>query len=712
MTPLKITLCDFANDLNGIDNKSIPLGIGFIAAYCKKQHGARVRVSIHRTFATFWEDVKASPPDIAGFGSYDWNYNLTLAAIRKLKKEVNPECLIVLGGANAEIDIEDNRKFLAVHSEIDYVVYGDGEKPFSGLVKNYLHLQLQSDWLSKLKSLPVDGCRTLLEGEMVCGAPFDAVMELDEIPSPYLEGLFDGLLENPVLMPIIQNIRGCPYRCRYCVSGTQYGKIRHFSLERLENEITYLRKNAQNRFLRFSDDNFGIVPHDVDVAHYVRDSFEKHQYPAGLKVYSAKKQTDRVREVGLILKPLMTYVVSFQTTTKSVLKETIRVSATHDQAVESLRFARENGLSTGTELIFGLPGESLDSWRSVINTTLSYGFDSVSMNPLWLLKGSDLNTDKGRADNQYVGKFMLAENAVTAYADLLSIERDEIAVQSKHYTFEEWKTFLKYQINVLMLSYYGYGKELIYYANNAANIRPTDLFDHVMAHPQTYPISAELVEAYVKNYTTNLFDSEMDLYNFIETNLEKFKNDKESLVRLGKSRGLYGYVVKYMLRDPEKKYLKEIKDAIIDLSGNPQTETEINFLFNLSTKMMIDPFVEFVPDLEVESKYDVRRWILEGYIGRLSDYEFPVSESIILKCRNAVTVSETIKKDRHQQRTDCFHFFRYMNSGLMRRYIVSSDVEISTSSPAEPFVREHRTVSTIPTSPALVQIGRKKQNGF
>ena len=60
-----------------------------------------------------------------------------------------------------------------------------------------------------------------------------------------------------------------------------------------------------------------------------------------LKVYSAKKQTDRTREVGLILKPLMTYCVSFQTTTKDVLKETIRVSATHKEAIDSITFARK-----------------------------------------------------------------------------------------------------------------------------------------------------------------------------------------------------------------------------------------------------------------------------------------------------------------------------------------------------------------------------------
>jgi|TARA_Y100000034_G_scaffold131156_1_gene191300 hypothetical protein len=36
MKKIKILLCDLANDLNGIDNKSIPLGVGFVAAYFVK----------------------------------------------------------------------------------------------------------------------------------------------------------------------------------------------------------------------------------------------------------------------------------------------------------------------------------------------------------------------------------------------------------------------------------------------------------------------------------------------------------------------------------------------------------------------------------------------------------------------------------------------------------------------------------------------------
>ena len=48
MKKIKISLCDLANDLNGIDNKSIPIGVGYIAAYCKKVHGDSVDIKIFK----------------------------------------------------------------------------------------------------------------------------------------------------------------------------------------------------------------------------------------------------------------------------------------------------------------------------------------------------------------------------------------------------------------------------------------------------------------------------------------------------------------------------------------------------------------------------------------------------------------------------------------------------------------------------------------
>ena len=52
---------------NGIDNKSIPIGVGFIAAYCKKIHKEAVEVKVFRTFKQFWDDARAEVESDGGY---------------------------------------------------------------------------------------------------------------------------------------------------------------------------------------------------------------------------------------------------------------------------------------------------------------------------------------------------------------------------------------------------------------------------------------------------------------------------------------------------------------------------------------------------------------------------------------------------------------------------------------------------------------------
>ena len=143
---------------------------------------------------------------------------------------------------------------------------------------------------------------------------------------------------------------------------------------------------------------------------------------------------------------------------------------------------------------------------------------------------------------------------------------------------------------------------------------------------------------------------------------------------MGQKRGLLAYIVKYILNDPENKYLNELRNAICEIDPREEVKEDLGIIFNLALKLIINPFDKvFVPDIELETKYNFKNWILEGYSKGLNFYKFDPPQKITLKCRNSYTVNETIKKDKQEKRTDCFNFFRYMNSGLMRRYIDAKD---------------------------------------
>jgi hypothetical protein len=669
---LRIYIADLANNFVEFDNKTIPIGVGYVGAYCKKRFGNQVDLQVFRTYKALRDKVQADPPDVLGLGTYDWNFNLSNEVAKQVKK-AHPNCLTIVGGANIQADPSDNREFLISNPSIDCLVYDDGEFPFANLIELFLKHSGEKDPISLIKRTPVDGVRSLVDDRIVMGKPSDNVQELDVVPSPYLMGLFDDLLQNPELMPIIQNVRGCPYLCSFCVSGSQGHKIRSFSYERVISEIEYFKKNSKNRVLRFSDDNFGVVEQDIQIAEYIRTSFDTDNYPLALKAYSAKKLTERTRRLAVILKPLMLMCISFQTTTPGVLKLTKRYSAPIKDAIFNLDFARQNGIATATELIFGLPGETLESMKEVINKTVSLNFDSIALGSLWLLRGAELNEPKCREAHRYRAQFMLGENAVTVDGDFSSFEADEIVVSSKYFSYEEWVRFIQYQFLIQLMVYFGYSRELLYFAIREGQVELTNILDELLDNKSKYPFLNQGVNDFSLKFTNNMFDSRSDLEKHFNSILDNLDQNKEALVALSKNRMIYSFVIKLLFDDQDNRFLNEIRDAILNLYKGSDLNLfreKSQALLDLSISSIIDPRLGFQPSKSFRAEYDIPKWISEGYSRPLSSYNLPGMQEFPLLYRNEKTLNAAIaKSDEKQNQKDAYTFFRYLNTPFLRRVI-------------------------------------------
>ena len=410
---LRIYLADLAHDLVEISQKTIPIGIGYIASYCKSLFDdSLVDFRLFRTLRPLIEECEVSPPDIIGLSCYVWNYNLNKKVAEYIKKRY-PKCIIVFGGACISNDANENENFLRNHAYVDFLIFSEGESSFSHIVSMALDCKLSNQSLT-IKGKSIQGAMFIYENSFVIGNSTELIADLDNnIMSPYMSGLLDKFLKNPVLVPIVQKVRGCPYDCVFCASGSQPKKLRSFSSDRVINEIEYIRKRAANRIIRFTDDNFGILDDDMEVAKYIRDSYDKKGYPAGIKLYTSKITNDRTRKIALLLKPLTLMCTSFETITEIVVKNSKRVNTSFEQARKDIEFSRENNIETGTETLFGLPGESVQSMKNVLEAMVDLRFDSISITPVTLLPATKLYTAKMRNEFCYKVKYILGENAIT-----------------------------------------------------------------------------------------------------------------------------------------------------------------------------------------------------------------------------------------------------------------------------------------------------------
>lgn len=309
---------------------------------------------------------KYDNPSVAAFSVSMWNANLSLEVARMVKEKF-PNCLIVFGGPHVPFDAS---YFFVVHSFVDLVVRSDGEQVFAEILRRNLGSRDFSgiDGVSFRGSA---GACVKVEKEQ----PLQK--DLDVYPSPYSEGLFDGLIsahKEIQFQAIVETNRGCPFPCSYCFWG-QGGlntRYRYFSLERVQDVLDWLGKN-KIEYVFCADSNFGMLPRDPQIARMVASTKEKYGYPSKFRVCYGKNAENTIYETAKILadaKLAKGVTLARQSNDPATLTINRRknIPITTYNALE--RRYHEAGISTYTELILGLPGETYVSFKNGIEEIL------------------------------------------------------------------------------------------------------------------------------------------------------------------------------------------------------------------------------------------------------------------------------------------------------------------------------------------------------
>jgi len=257
MTKLKIYLADLTYDSISLATDSLPLNIGFVAAYCKQKFGKKVDIKLFKYPHDLEKAIKESAPDILGMSNYMWNFNLGLSFF-KIIKEISPNTVTVMGGPNISLYDDERDSFILKNPLIDFYVYLEGEEAFSNLVEKVFE---HKENMNKLKMNPIDGIIHRVDNKNVMkGSLLKRRKILDEIPSPYLGGFMDKFFDGK-LSPMIETNRGCPFTCTFCHEGhSLITKVNYFSLDRVYEELDYIaiKIPPSVSHLMFVDPNFGM----------------------------------------------------------------------------------------------------------------------------------------------------------------------------------------------------------------------------------------------------------------------------------------------------------------------------------------------------------------------------------------------------------------------------------------------------------------------
>lgn len=326
--------------------------------------------------------------DVVGFSTYIWNRAYSVVLGRELKK-ANPNILIIGGGPEYPIEKPD---FFEKYPFIDICVKQEGEIAFKRILQT--HLITNPDY----KTIP--GLLINDNGKTIDTGSSPRIDDLDVIPSPYLIGIFDKLMaKHPEVRwnATLETNRGCPYACTFCDWGSlTYNKVKKFNIERVYAELEWIGINKCD-FVSITDANFGIFPErDNLIADKLIEVQKKYDNPKAYTISWAKNQK---REIVDIVKKLIYeggakigLNLSVQTMDEDVLDIIKRKNLGTNAIAEVFEMCEEHNIPLYTELILGLPGESLESWKDNFYRLYKAGnHTGVTIYQAQLLENAEMN---------------------------------------------------------------------------------------------------------------------------------------------------------------------------------------------------------------------------------------------------------------------------------------------------------------------------------
>ncbi len=623
-----------ANNVYGDDKKNtyIPYAIGCIRSYCEQNTIITENYSFKKFIYTREDPDKVvsklESPYMVMFSCSVWNmeYNKVLA---KKIKTFYPECLIVFGGHS----ISSNGEMLEKYDYLDFLTHRFGEEPTEGI----LVALVTGASFYEIKNISFrdpNGKIITTEYELQTGVDY---------PSPYLNGTFDEILKDDVKFSVLfETNRGCPNSCSFCDWGSLKSKVRLFSMERIKAEIDWFVENKME-YIFCADGNFCLFDRDAEIADYIVECKKQFGYPRFFRVCFTKNKFDFVYEIGTKffengLDKAQT--LSFQSLNEEALENVGRKNISIEKFRELMNRYNRIKISTFSELILGLPGETYESFCEGISVLIENGQHyALIVYPCELLPNSEMG------QREYREKFGIKSTRVP-FKLIHSVcdECDEITEYSEYITStntmnnEDWVKSLTFANYVQGLHNLGLLRAVAVYCCTEYGIRYHEFYDRLLEYSskakgsllnKVYKKIVHLCQGVVdgeNELVSTCTDTGKIFWGFDELiyleffkELEKFYSEVKSFVE---SLSITGEVADSLF-EYQYSIIKKIDQEHITIKSDYDFYTYFNSIFSnnycpLEKKKM---FLKITDDAKVENLSDYAREVVwYGRNQRATDY--------------------------------------------------------------------------------------------
>lgn len=323
-----------------------------------------------------WQNI-----DVLFCSVYLWNDNyckeLSIAT-----KEKFPNVKIIWGGPQCDHTCPDIFK---KQPYIDAIAVSEGEQTFKEILERIIYNKKIDD---------VESCLINNNGQPNMNK-LRPRASLDGYPSPYLTGVFDEIVDkNPTVSwsTILETTRGCPYSCTFCDWGSlTSAKLKTFEILKVEEELKWI--NDHNiKFIALADANFGIFKErDLEIAKTIRRTNPQLE---GLSWNPPKNKTISIIEIAQELKDINHngVALSVQSLDPHTLQAIKRSNMEINDIGKIIIELEKHNIKYYTDLILGLPGETLQSFKKNIWTMYENNLHtSIGVYMLTMAVNAELN---------------------------------------------------------------------------------------------------------------------------------------------------------------------------------------------------------------------------------------------------------------------------------------------------------------------------------
>ncbi|WP_459875549.1 B12-binding domain-containing radical SAM protein [Desulfothermus naphthae] len=322
-------------------------------------------------------------PDVVCFSLYLWNVERSLYIARKLK-EILPDVLVIIGGPEVNLDNE----FILNVGGFDIGVIGEGELVLTDIANKLEFIKLKLDLSNCLNDVKIVEQKIFLYGRSIA---------LNKIPLVYMDTdciSYDGSI-------LIETLRGCVHKCKYCYYHKNFKKIRYFPIEKVISELKWARDKGVNEisfidpsFLRRKDSKLFLKR-----LHEILNSFSPD-------IFCELNAEDVSTELAELLKKINVKKVEVGLQSiNEVALHLINRKFNKKDFVSGIKELRKREIDILLDLIVGLPGDGVRNVLKGVDFVLENKLaDQFGIYPLCVLPGTELRSESRKLGLDYTNK--------------------------------------------------------------------------------------------------------------------------------------------------------------------------------------------------------------------------------------------------------------------------------------------------------------------